>query len=122
MIYAGQEFSDANQPSLFDIDKTNWTGRDISAEITALAAFKKAHYPENAWFAAEADDEKHTVIARCGNKDTCLLGIFTLRGTAECLKVDIPDGVYENLLYGETVEIKNGKIHTDGKPLVLKIK
>ncbi|MBQ3574039.1 MAG: alpha-amylase [Clostridia bacterium] len=122
MIYAGQEFCDQNQPSLFDIDRVNWTGRDISAEITALAAFKKAHYPENAWFSAETVDEKHTVIARCGNKNTCLLGTFTLRGTAECLYVDIPDGEYENLLSGERAEVKNGKIHTDGKPLVLKIK
>jgi len=122
MIYAGQEFCDQNQPSLFDIDRINWSGRDISDEIRQLAAFKKAHYPENAYFSAEAVDEKHTVIARCGNKNTCLLGIFTLRGTAECLDVDIPDGEYENFLSGETVEIKNGAVRTSGKPLVLKIK
>ena len=122
MIYAGQEFCDKNQPSLFDIDRTNWSGPDISGEIRALAAFKKAQYPEDAWFAAEADDEKHTVIARCGNKNTCLLGIFTLCGTAEEIKTGVPDGKYENLLSGEKLEIANGVIHTAGKPLVLKIR
>ena len=122
MIYAGQERCDANQPSLFDIDRTNWSGRDISAELAALAAFKKAHYPENAWFSAEADDEKHVVIARCGNADTCLLGVFSLSGSRELIQTDIPDGVYENLLCGESLEVKNGVIATSGRPLVLKIK
>ena len=122
MIYAGQEFSDENQPSLFDIDRTNWSGRDISGEIRALAAFKKAYYPENAYFTAEADDEKHTVIAKCGNESSCLLGVFTLRGTAESIKTGVPDGTYENLLSGEAVEIAEGIIHTTGKPVVLKIR
>jgi len=121
MIYAGQEFCDQNQPSLFDIDRINWSGRDISAELAALAAFKKAHYPENAWFSAEADDEKHVVTARCGNAATCLLGVFSLRGSRELIQTDIPDGVYENLLCGESLEVKTGVIIT-GRPLVLKVR
>lgn len=122
MIYGGEEFCDANQPSLFDRDCMNRSGRDVSAELRALAEFKKAYYPENAWFSAEAMDEKHCVIARCGNENTQLLGIFTLRGTAESLAVEIYDGEYENLLTGENVRVEGGVVRTNGKPIVLKIK
>lgn len=122
MLYAGEEFCDANQPGLFDKDCVNRSGRDISAELKALAELKKTYYPENAWFSAEAVDEKHSVIAYCGNESTQLAGVFALRGTAERLPLNVADGTYPNLLSGEMATVEGGCIETNGQPMILKIK
>ena len=41
MIYAGQENCDTNKPSLFDTDKVNWNGNNISDLITQLSIIVK---------------------------------------------------------------------------------
>ena len=41
MIYAGQERCDNHLPNLFDIDKVNWEGTDISELIKKLSKVTK---------------------------------------------------------------------------------
>ena len=122
LIYAGEENCDANQPSLFDRDPVNWDGPDISAELTHLAELKKRYIPADGWFDAEADDSQHAVLARVGGAETELLGLFSLRGTPVQMKADIPDGSYTDLLSGTEIKVADGKIATDGAPLLFKLR
>ena len=122
MVYAGEEYCDPNQPSLFDKDPVNWNGRDISAEIAHLARLKKEYYPADGWFGAEADDEQHAICARCENADTLLAGLFSLKGNPVRMKLDVPDGEYDELISGGKVSVRNGMLETGGEPLILKIR
>ena len=122
LIYAGEERSDANQPSLFDRDPVNWTGRDLSGEIARLAAIKKAYFPVDGWFSAEANDAQHAVLARFGSADTELAGAFSLRGAPLTFQLDAPDGAYEELISGGRVELKDGAFRTDGHPCILRLR
>ena len=120
MIYSGEEFCDANQPSLFDIDPVNWNGRDISDEIRRLAALKK-WMPEDGWFHAEADDAQDAMIVHVGDREREFIGIFSLKGGPVKLKLEAPDGSYTDLISSAVMEIKDGEIETAG-PVVLKVK
>ena len=122
LIYAGQEFCDANLPSLFEKDDVNWSGRDITAELKRLVAVKKEYFPADGWFSGCADDENHVVTARYENDQTLLAGAFFLTGKACAAKIDAPDGCYTDLISGQSCEIKNSTISTGGKPVILKIK
>jgi len=122
LIYAGEEFSDANLPSLFDKDPVNWNGRNISAYLRKLVEIKKANFPVDGWFTADCDDEKHAVLARIGNAETQLAGLFSLKGMAVEMKTDIPDGNYTDLISGETLAVENGMVKTEGKPYIFKLR
>ena len=122
LIYAGEENSDANQPSLFDKDPVNWNGRDIRAYLTRLARLKKEHFPENGYFSAECDDGQHAVCARTGDANCEIIGLFSLQGKAAQMKADAPDGVYADLISGEDVIVKGGRVQTDGRPMIFRIR
>ena len=121
LLYAGEERCDTNQPSLFDIDRVNWNGPDITAELTHLAEIKKRHFPANGWFDAVPDDDQHAVLARIGDANSELLGLFSLRGTPAKMKADIPDGSYTELISGRNVAVSGGVVATGGEPMILKV-
>ena len=120
LIYAGEEASDANQPSLFEKDMVNWNGRDVSAYLTRLAAIKKENFPVDGWFSAECDDESHAVLARMGNAECEFAGLFSLKGGAVSMPAKAADGTYADLISGAAVVVKDGMVKTDGNPLIFK--
>lgn len=122
LIYAGEERCDANLPSLFDKDPVNWNGPDISDQLTHLAKIKKAYFPVDGCFGAVADDAQHAVCARFENRETLLCGLFSLKGQPVQMKVDAPDGSYTDLISGSEVQVENGMVKTEGKPLIFKVK
>ncbi len=122
MLYGGEEFCDANQPSLFERDTVNRTGRDISAELASLAALKKRVMPEDAAFTAEADDAQHVVRTLCavpGGRGC--IGLFSLRGKPVRMQAGIPDGDYTNQIDGSLAIVKDGMLESDGRPVVIAV-
>ena len=119
-IYAGEEFSDANQPSLFEKDPVNWNGRDISGQIARLARIKKEYFPAEGYFSAECDDDQHAVCVRIGDADCEITGLFCLGGRPVQMKTLAADGSYTDLISGETVQVEDGMIRSDGRPLIFK--
>lgn len=122
MLYGGQENCDAKLPSLFEKDDVDWSGRDIAPEIQRLAQIRKQYFPVDAWFTACADDDAHTVCARYENDACLLVGVFSLKGEAVSVSVDVPDGAYCDLISGENAEIQNATLHSNGQPMILKIR
>ena len=118
LLYGGEERCDAHQPSLFDRDPVNWSGRDISALLTRLAEIKRGHLPVDGWFSAEADDIHHAVVALRGGTGGPVAGVFSLRGRPLNLHTALPDGCYGDLISGEAVRISEGRLQTDGRPLI----
>ena len=116
LLFGGQEVGDAHRPDLFGKDTVRWdAGADDSDFLRRLSEIKKnplfadSHYqvkalPENVLLAVHEKD---------GQK---LVGVFFVDGTTT--QIDLPDGVYPNLLGGE-IQISNGLLNNGGNPIIL---
>lgn len=121
LIYAGQEFGCDETPSLFDKDVfPRNTGIDISSLLAKLDTIKKTVLDDDDYFKADADDENDIAILERDNNKSKKVGIFSLKSMSADVKVDLPDGDYKNEISGETVTVSNGKIHCDGKAIIIR--
>lgn len=117
MIYAGQERCDNNLPSLFDIDKVNWAGNDISPLITRLAKITKnkifsyGHYNINI-----TDKDVYYGEYKMGNKQ--IIGIFNLGQDTGSIEVNIEDGIYRNTIDNSEISIKDKKFELTKEPIL----
>ncbi len=121
LLYAGQEFENDHLPSLFEkepIDRQ--TGRDLTPLLQRLAAVKRGFGTQD-WFRAEADDGNDIAILQRGGEGKRFLGVFSLKAKSAEVKVDARDGQYENLIDGETVTVRDGKLSCGGKPIILRV-
>ena len=119
LIYAGQEFENDHLPSLFEkepIDRN--TGKDLSALMARLRQIK-GMFGGDDWFCAEGDSEQDIAVLRRGSGEHQFLGVFSLKSSRGGVTVGLADGSYENLIDGETVECRGGKICCEGKPVIL---
>lgn len=121
LIYAGQEFGCDETPSLFDKDVfPRNTGIDLSKLFAKLDTIKKTVLDDDDYFKADADDENDIAILERDNNKSKKVGIFSLKSKSADVKVDLPDGDYKNEISGETVTVSNGKIHCDGKAIIIR--
>lgn len=119
LIYAGQEFENTHLPSLFDKDPIDRkTGRDLSSLLCRLYAIKQ-RFGSADWFRAEADDAKDIAVLQRGSGNRRFIGVFSLKGQSAEITVDLSDGSRENLLDGTAVEVKDGKLFCNSKPMIL---
>jgi len=118
LLYAGQEKEDDNLPSLFDKDTVRWnTGADLSTFLSRMYAIKKHPVLTDSRYDVHA--LPHEILyARHRCKKRRLTGIFSVKGLSALLSVDVPDGVYTNLIDGGDVCIKSGKLSCKGKPII----
>ena len=47
-------------------------------------------------------------------------GVFSMKGAAGDLAVDLPDGIYRDLVDGREVTVRAGFVHTDGEPVIIR--
>ena len=62
-----------------------------------------------------------TLIARHKRGEKCMLGIFPIKGVGRLMDIDIPNGIYTNLIDGSSVEVHMGMLHTEGKPIIIEL-
>ncbi len=117
MIYAGQERCDNNRPSLFDIDKVNWDGEDISPLITKCASIVKDKIFSYGNYDIKITD-KEVYYADFSLDSKKIVGLFNLGKDKGLLNVDIPDGIYINLLNEKEMEVKDSKIELSLEPVI----
>ena len=117
MIYAGQERCDNNRPSLFDIDKVNWDGEDISPLITKCASIVKDKIFSYGIYDIKITD-KEVYYADFSLDSKKIIGLFNLGKDKGFLNVDIPDGIYINLLNEKEIEVKDSKIELSLEPII----
>ena len=121
LIYAGQEFGCDETPSLFDKDVfPRNTGIDLSKLLAKLDTIKKTVLDDDDYFRADADDENDIAILERDNNKSKKVGIFSLKSKSADVKVDLPDGDYKNEISGETVTVSNGKVHCNGKAIIIR--
>ena len=117
LLYAGQEFSCTNRPSLFEKEVFPRTGRDIGAQLAKLAKFKHS-FLGGGFFVARADDERAIAVMERSGVGFRAIGVFSLRGEAGTVTVDAPDGEYPEWVRGGRVLVKNGQVSCTGEPMI----
>lgn len=120
LLYAGQEAECDHLPSLFDRDTVNWnTGKDLTGLLVTLGKLKKKLLSPSDSFFGQADDQKHIAVLIRDDGKIRKIGVFSLRAKRGTVKVDAPDGVYENQLGGAPVTVKDGELACTGAPVIL---
>lgn len=120
LIYGGQETENDKVPSLFDKDPVLWnTGYDISDYLSSLYEFKKNPLLKNSSYSLKAFDEEDIIVGTHTKGDKKLVGVFSFKGTKAAVDVDLEDGVYKNIITKEDVKVENGKVHSDGAPIII---
>ncbi len=117
MIYAGQERSDLNKPSLFDIDKVNWDGRDVSPLISKLGKIAKEEAVISGVFNIHFQ-EKDVVVASYELDDKKIVGIFNVGNEKGKVGIKIPNGKYQDLLNDVVIEVKDNNILLEDNPVI----
>lgn len=120
LLYAGQEFENKYQPSLFEKDDISiQTGHDLSGFMKRLYNIKKQVLPVDSDFEAMADDENGVVVATRVSGHHKIVGVFSMEGKEACIKVPLEDGEYINLVGKEKVTVQNGCVTIKEIPMIL---
>ncbi|MDD5939957.1 MAG: alpha-amylase family glycosyl hydrolase [Lachnospiraceae bacterium] len=119
MLYNGEESSAVHHPTLFDKDTVDWSGEDITPFLQRLREIKRAPIFAEGAYQLEAlpGDYLYGTYVRGEERMT---GIFSPRGCAGAVAVDLPDGQYVNLIDLSTVEVYEGVLSFAGEPVILK--
>ena len=118
LLYAGQEVAAVHTPSLFDADKIQWeTGSDLAPLMRTLYRLKRETLSANDLFDALADASGHIAVMTRDDGKQQKVGVFSLRGEAGTVSVNLPDGRYPNLLGEDQVEVLAGLLRCDGEPV-----
>lgn len=120
LIYAGQEFENKYQPSLFEKDDISiQTGYDLSGFMRRLYNIKKQVLHNDSDFEAVCDDETGVVVAVRVSGHHKIVGVFTLEGKEACVNVPLDDGEYINLITREKILVENGMLTIKDMPMIL---
>ena len=120
LLYAGQEFENDHLPSLFEKDPIDTeTGKDLTPLLKTLAGVKR-ELGAHDYFRSEADGKTDIAVMQRSSERGHFVGVFSLKAATAETAVPAPDGVYENLLDGSAVAVKNGKLYCAGAPLVFR--
>lgn len=124
LIYAGQEYRAAHQPSLFDKDTVSWSDKPFYERfapfVRKLSEIKRDPIFTDSVYSVKAQNE-NCLVATHEKDDKKALGIFMpAPDTSDDVKVDLPDGSYTNVINDEPVEVKGGKIACRSrKPMII---
>lgn len=120
LLYAGQEYCCDHLPSLFEKEVfVRDMGKDISNWFTRLNRMKKELLSDQDVFVASADDDHDIAILERSDNQVKKIGIFSLQAKRADVAVNMPSGTYKNHLDGRNVCVVDGKVHCEGKPMVL---
>lgn len=120
LLYAGQEYSDTHQPSLFEKEPISRDEEgNISAFLKKLAEIKKTALSPKDYFFAQADNGSDLAIFCRDDGKTKKYGFFSLKGKEADVPVNLPDGEYCNLLDDLPVSVNSGILRLSGEPVII---
>ena len=124
MIYAGQEASCQHQPSLFDVDKVDWSQYNeagMADLMKQLAIIKKDPVMSEGYYEIELGTVSDTVYLSYESSVKQRLAIFNFSLKVGDLFIDVADGLYKNLLTQQDVIVKNKTITLSNEPIIFDI-
>ncbi len=117
LIYGGQESKARETPSLFEKEPVHWGNYELSAFFSKLAELKKSEIQKKGkLFILET---KPCIQAVWQESSGCHYGVFNINDTKGPLRLQLEDGVYENLLDRSSVQVKNSMINCPDSAMIL---
>ncbi len=108
LIYGGQESAAKHTPTLFDYDPVQWNDYPLQGFLTRLAQIKKRIAVQEGRFTILAAEP--AVQAAWFHPGGSLLGVFNLSASGGEATVLAADGDYEDLISGEIVSVRGGRL------------
>ncbi len=121
MVYAGQEFCDTNRPDLFDVDKVNWDGADISPLIKKLRTIVDNNTFSRGLFNIRIT-ERDVFVGSFLDNENEYVGIFNVGKETGDFDITLSDSEYVNLIDESVVNVKNGMMTLRLEPIIIKVK
>ncbi|MBQ7615148.1 MAG: alpha-amylase [Butyrivibrio sp.] len=123
LIYAGQEYGLSHLPSLFDKDMVEWKSKekyDLTELMQKLYEIKQDPLFTDSTYRTKTyeDNVLKAIHSRGGKK---IIGIFSFKGEAGIIPINVADGKYENLINGSTVEVMHGYVSLTGEPVIIRV-
>jgi glycosidase len=119
LIYSGQESMAEHTPSLFDIDKVEWKGYELSDLLTKLAKLKKDPAQVQGVFTITAAEP--VIQAVWEHEGDNLVGLFNVNSAEVHVSVALPDGDYNELLTGNTIMVRGGETTAPQTAVILRV-
>ncbi len=123
LIYAGQEYGLSHLPSLFDKDMVEWKSKekyDLTELMQKLYEIKQDPlFADSTYRTKTYEDNVLKAIHSRGDKK--IIGIFSFRGEAGIIPINVADGKYENLIDSSTVEVMHGYVSLTGEPVIIRV-
>ncbi len=123
MIYGGQEAYNTKRPSLFDIDKVDWsTYKEHNCDdlIRAMASIKKDPIMATGIFNILDYDHLNLIVMTYENEEKIRYGIFNVSKESHQIELNIPNGTYMNLVNKQSITYDNN-ILINHTPIVFDI-
>ena len=121
LLYCGQEWAAVRTPSLFDADPVDRSGAPVyESFFQTLIAVKKDPLFSDGVYTLEARDGD-AIVSTWTLGERRAVGVFSMRGRAVETEVPLADGTYINVLSGTPLTVENGRLCTDGRPVVVRI-
>ena len=124
MIYAGQEALDTNRPSLFDIDKVNWSRYNehgLADYMKQLSELKHDAIMAEGFYRIQTGDVADTVILSYETSYKTRVAIFNFASKSGVVSIEIADGIYKDCLTNKEVVVQDGKVQLDVRAIVFDI-
>ncbi len=121
MLYAGQEVQASHTPSLFDKDLVRWDwSKDLTPLLRKLAEIKRDPiFTDSSYSVTTLPRDILLAVHQHGEEK--MVGVFSTRGESALANIRIPDGIYENRITGENVEVRDGCLAVKGEPIILRV-
>ncbi len=120
LLFGGQEVGAVHRPDLFNKDDVVWSfSRDYSDLLRRLGEIKRDSLLADSMYHVTALP-RDILLATHQHGQEKMVGVFSVRGQASLVEVGLPDGQYENLITGDSVEVWGGRLGIDGTPIIIK--
>ena len=117
MLYGGTEFGAKKAVTLFDKDDNFGDKQaDWQPYLKQLRAMKR-RLPLLGDYRLRCDGD--VIVGSYVAPEKQVWGVFPVRGAEGTVAVNLPDGLYCDMIDGRDVEVRNGTVCTDGTPVVL---
>lgn len=119
MIFSGGEFSASKHPDLFNKDTISREGRNISELIKRLQVITTHPIFADGIFDLKAI--QGALVGRYTKEDKTMVGIFNVSKGRGVIPFEGVDKTVRNLINGEIIEIKDGKLYLTFKPMIFEL-
>ena len=120
LLCAGQEMECVTYSDPDKKDPINWNeGMNNLDLIYGLYLIRQEQLPESGDYRVEAL-EGNGLLALWQSEQATLVGVFAVGGEPVQAQVPLADGNYENLLDGDQVRVRGGKLDCMGTPIMIR--